>query len=336
MSRHGPWLLAVFSGLLFVCCNGDDSAGDGGADRPDESAFPDDSGASDDAGDEGIDNAPADDGGEDTDHDPGKRPLFASGFEAGVTLDPPVVEGNQWWQHIHGADVTGYNWDSGLPGKNLIRFQYLVGSDKDIDQFVHTRLEEVVGCDGQPTRALYQEVLQDDPDFVASTRNQAYFVAAAELFDQMYVRYWIKFQDDFAQHLDPSTGWRNLMEWRGDGFRWAIYVYRKDDVVYWNVRADESPAPVIWQVPNKDVAVPIGEWFLLEAFWRLTTDGDDQVQVAVNGQTICDYRENSTVMKPALDSYHVFKLYGNIGKVFHWIDDVEFWDAVPCGIFPCH
>ena len=56
--------------------------------------------------------------------------LFRSGFEAGVVLDPPHVEGGDWAQIMRGADE-GYDWESVLSrGTPRNRFTYLVSSGR--------------------------------------------------------------------------------------------------------------------------------------------------------------------------------------------------------------
>lgn len=272
--------------------------------------------------------------------------LFESGFESPVVVDPPVAEGNQWWSYIGGGD-RGYVWRGDLPGSTAVRFQYLVGANKDINEFVHTSIENTQGRgrSNESTMALYQEVMQDDPDFTATTRNQSNIhntnpsasTAISPAFNSLYTRYWVKFQEDLVDHLT----WRQMMEWRsgiGD-YRWSVYVYKNSaGVPHWHVEAQRGvlgDSPRDWSVSNTTVPVPIGRWFLFEAFWNGSAGEDGKVQIAIDGQVIAN-RTGRTRLDTSRDSqFNLFKVYGGTGLRYQWIDDVDIWDAPPCGEFPC-
>jgi len=78
---------------------------------------------------------------------------------------------------------------------------------------------------------------------------------------------------------------------------------------------------------NDQIRVPVGEWFLLELFWKLDEGPDGQILVKVNGQEVFNRlgrnRLNSEILAIA-----VFKCYGRT-DYYQWIDDFEVWDNLP-------
>jgi len=255
--------------------------------------------------------------------------LFASGFEADVQVDPPKA------RTLSGADRTsGYRWPADLPGAHdRAYFNYLVSRDKALSEFVETRIETVPGPHGTPTRALYINVLKLDRDFKGTTRVQYNMFpggeSAADRLQQMYVRYWLKLQPNLPDVLT----WRLIMEWLNGDYRWGVYIYRdKNDKTkpYWHVKGQylKKPGrPNHWQVSNKDVPVPLDTWFKFEVFWVHSAGPDGRVWVAIDGQTICDYKGPNKV-RNGIGAWCIFKNYGSIGSG-QWIDDLALYDRIP-------
>ena len=83
-----------------------------------------------------------------------------------------------------------------------------------------------------------------------------------------------------------------------------------------------------------DVAVPIGEWFLVEFFWHRSAGSDGRIFWAVNGQVIADHHgPNYGDYNKHINRISPFGVY-TIPAVYparQWIDDVEVWDGFPCG-----
>jgi len=276
--------------------------------------------------------------------------LFRSGFESGVILDPPHLEGSEWSQFMHGGDA-GFAWENILSrGTPKNRFTYLVSSSKHLSEFANTRIETVMGRDGQPTQALMGQLIKQDPTLLAdNTRNQYGFYPKATD-TQAYMRYWIKLQPDLGTAVLPAgqTGSRQLMEWKEQGppgqrsdFRWNINVKRSPGTpLYWWVNAqfgDLQDSPKAWECTST-VPVPLNEWFLLEVFWKLDTV-NGRVWGAVNGQTFADFR-GQTQKDDGLFVWWPFKVYvggqleaisNNPGytSIYQWVDDVEVYDDIP-------
>jgi len=265
--------------------------------------------------------------------------IFQSGFESGVTIEAPNGIGGQWWQSIVGEDSKS-NWARDLPDRASSRFQYLVPSEKSLKDYVETRIDSVIGPHGIPTNALFMAVKTYDKAGFGHgwlTRNQ-YNLLWDATFKQAYARYWMKFQPDLNAVM-PNNSWRNLMEWResGDDYRWSLYVIRshKGGPLFWEVEAQLGVlgnSPVDWRIVNTDVPVPIGEWFLLEVFWRHSGD-DGRVWVAINGKTIADHSGRNK-KDSNLNKWNIFKVYTGEnsldgGTAYQWIDDFEIDTDIP-------
>jgi hypothetical protein len=269
---------------------------------------------------------------------------FMSGFESGVSLDPPQPLGDEWSQFIRGADQ-GYSWDTGLPSRPSAqnRFTYLVSSQQNLDDYVATRIEQTTGWNGLPTRALYMQLKKDDPGASESTRNQFGIYPDSSL-TQAYMAYRLKFQPDLDAVLPRGERRsRMVMEWKETGtpradFRWNIFVQRDPGVerLFWRTQAqfgDLQFSPVAWECISY-VPAPVGEWMRFESFWRLDrTNG--RVWAAVNGQTIVDYR-GVTQNDSELQVWWPFKVYvgGSLrlypnDTFYQWVDDVEIGQVIP-------
>lgn len=271
--------------------------------------------------------------------------FFRSGFEEGVTLKAPEVEEGNWVQYLTGAD-RGFDWSRALPQRPSPpnRFTYLCSARAALQQFAGARIETVTGHDGKPTRALYMELKKEDPSTKQGTRVQ-YGIYPDEDLKQAYVRYWVKLQPDLASAvLPPGTKKsRQIMEVKETGapradFRWGIYIRRDrgGDKLFWGTRAqfgDLQNSPSAWECTSH-VPVPVGEWFLLEVFWKLGLK-EGRLWGAANGQVFVDYK-GRTQKDSGLFVWWPFKLY--VGKalqhfertpLYQWIDDVEFANEPP-------
>jgi hypothetical protein len=107
--------------------------------------------------------------------------------------------------------------------------------------------------------------------------------------------------------------------------------------LYW-VATGEQVQPVRqieWQARNASVDVPLGEWFLVEAYYkRHPTDG--RVFLAVDGEVVFDVtaRTQHRDDPQPLNFWSVFKLYHDpswwaAGPTEQWYDDLEIWTSFP-------
>jgi len=192
--------------------------------------------------------------------------LFKSGFEDDVRLTDQNL--GEWPEKFLGTDsTTGFTWETDMPGNaSASYFNYLVGSGNTVDDFVTTRIETVTGPYGNPTKVFYHEVIGDDPATTANSRSQYNIypegTTPTEKLERLYARYWTKFDSN----LPSALSWRLMMEWLNGDYRWGIYIYQGANGPYWHVKGQLLPENTTpWAISNTTVAVPIDEWFLLEA-----------------------------------------------------------------------
>ena len=268
--------------------------------------------------------------------------VFKSGFENDVVIKLPHTIRNEWKQVI-----LVRNREAGLSPMMGGQFTYNVPDIADIDEYIATRLETVLGPAGEPTTALYMETKKYHPlskrDLGGYTR-QEYIVYPPQHLTEVYSRYWIKLQPDLGAMMPPGDfGWRMLMEWKEESdtgpidYRWSLVINRepkKSDDLFWTVKAERgSPGPTDWKVENFDVPVLPGEWFLLEVYWRHSADDDGRVWIAVDGQTIVDHRGRNKI-DSEISPWSPFKAYTGTemldrGPAYQWIDDVEVYASEP-------
>jgi len=277
----------------------------------------------------------------------GANLLFASGFEEPVFLEDPILSGREWVQFLKGDD-RGYAWPDDVPdaSSKVSFFTYLTSPKNNPLDFISTRLETVPGRNGRLTRALFMEFKKDDPQDRINARNQYSIFPGGDM-SQQYVRYWIMLQPNLEEIMPPGVAsFRQIMEWKEDGppgeradYRWNIFLRRgagKSDRIEWVARSefgDLKKAPVDWQYRSQ-VPVPIGEWFLLEVFWK-HQETNGRLWAAVNGQTIVDHR-GRTKKDSSSGVWWPFKVYvgddreiTKRGSLYQWIDDIEFYRNIP-------
>jgi len=259
--------------------------------------------------------------------------LFRSGFEGTVQIVPwsPQYHNNR--HTIAGFDLNN-SWPDDVPGDGTYHnFYYAVADGNDYSEYVNTDIVTVNGRQDKPTRALYQAVMRDDGDDPALSRNQYnMYPSSTNNFDQMYVKYWIKFQPDLDTIM-PENSWRMMMEWyeSGDDYVFNLMVIKTagDGKMKWKLtgRIVKPTSEYDWVEINDQVQVPVGEWFLLEVFWKHSSDPDGQVFVKVNHEEVFNHMGRNRLNSGIL-AYSPFKCYGRTGY-YQWIDEFEVWDNLP-------
>ena len=124
-----------------------------------------------------------------------------------------------------------------------------------------------------------------------------------------------------------------LQEVYGTGYNDRIYVIRKwgTTKLTWKVTGfDIKMNKEDWRIDNETVPVPVGEWFLLEAFLKGSSSSDGRFLVKVNGETIADHK-GRTNLTDTMRIWSTFKVYtsGAAKPAFQWIDDFEIWSDIP-------
>ncbi len=250
-------------------------------------------------------------------------------------------------------DGSNSDWSRDLPCADSY-FVYLVG-DHQPDRYVSSDIVTVEGRDGKPTEALHMSVKADYDAGKSTTRNELslfYDEAAGHGYDEGYVKYWMKLEDDFVERFPMERpNWRMMMEWKEpdsgittekggtNNYRINVHIVMKDGTPRWLVIGQEvQPVRITeWEETNLDHVVPTGRWFQVEAYMRKHAS-DGRVFFAVDGETVCDYRgrtEHKDNPLP-LKFWSIFKLYHGTkwleaGPTHQWIDDVELWSGLPEG-----
>jgi len=298
-----------------------------------------------------------------------ERLLLKSGFEDGVSISEDL-------ENINGADYPGYSWDDTLSWIKSSRFAYIVGDDKQLNEFMESAIESQLGPSGDSSKVLRLTNIKDDPDHSATSRNEFSFFGKDAPYDYQegYVRYWMKLQDNLDQLIpyQESSPFYMIMEWKepNSKVRWSadecdsccqsrpggtnnyrININLQKDAnssnLYWLIRG-EQPQPCRieeWRYDNREVPVPVGEWFLVEAYMKKhTTEG--RVYFAINEQVVLDtdqvqpegFSDRTThIQNPMrlqfwspMKNYHGMR-WNHAGPVSQWYDDIEIWNGFPTG-----
>lgn len=297
---------------------------------------------------------------------PGKL-ILKTGFEDGVRVTDSL-------KTIVGSDTEGYSWENFSNWYEPIRFAYSVGSNKKLIDFQEPAIDTITGRDGKATRVLRLTNKADDPDNSTTSRVELSFFGKRnnEGFSEGYVRYWMKLQGNLGNLFpeDEDTPWYMIMEWKEpnskivkpaeeckaccdaksggtNNYRINIGITKEkfSNEFSWII-IGEQPQPCRkkeWEYVNKKIEVPLGEWFLVEAYMK-KHETDGRVYFAVNGRVVLD----TDITKPAgftgrtqhrdnplplgfwspLKNYHDVKWNKN-GPVSQWYDDFELWDGFP-------
>jgi hypothetical protein len=275
--------------------------------------------------------------------------LFASGFSEGTSISPDLLD-------INGTDSeTGFSWDDDRGWISSVGFYYAVKDPTEISQFMTTEIVEAEGPTGEPSRVLHLVNKGDDPNERSTSRNELSFFGREEgvTYEEGYIRYDTRLQPNldqvvadgveprlyyFMESKDRAPG-RTGGNKGHSGFRINIGITQDPatDQLYW-VATGEQVQPVRqveWQDRNLDVAVPLGEWFEVEAYIR-RHPSDGRVYFAVNGETVFDLTvstQNREEPRPLL-FWSPFKLYHDSawwaeGPTEQWYDNLEVWTGVP-------
>ncbi len=207
-------------------------------------------------------------------------------------IDTTAYEGNEDYRFIKGTDYeTEFTWSINILGSENSALHYI---DDDNHKAVFAELQTVTGHDGTQTTALYQQ-----ENYKTDVTQCPY-----EILDikdgtkDLYIKFWIKL--DSASLFKPNM-WRTFFEWKsknyaqGLGFRLISFIYTDDDgVPYWHFQGDRNPQHPIWEIDNRDIQVPVNEWFMNEFYWHWSA-GDDGIALwKVNGQTIGEHHGPTT------------------------------------------
>jgi hypothetical protein len=297
------------------------------------------------------------------------RLLLRSGFEGEVRVTDDMAD------IVGGHPDSAGDWEATPEWIESSRFVYLVRKDKRLSDYMASFIETMVGPHGNETRVLCMQNKADDPDQSSTSRNEySFFVKAPPNdYSEGYARYWMKLQDNLAGLLpkDKATPWYMIMEWKepnsgirksaaeckacgekaggSNNYRINIGIHRQKDApeFQWYLTG-EHPQPcrkTEWTYASPDVPVPLGRWFLVEAYMRKHAE-QGRVYFAVNGRVVLDTRvttpegftgrtehaDNPLPLRfwSPMKNYHGME-WNREGPISQWYDDFELWSDFPPG-----
>ncbi|HWL62081.1 MAG TPA: hypothetical protein VNQ32_04765 [Steroidobacteraceae bacterium] len=280
-------------------------------------------------------------------------------------LPPANCWGTGCWQDLVGLDsLTNFTWPTevwGGGGKFMMLSSPVTTSGTTMGNYMFNRLDRVTAHDGRDSTALFQQITQNAngtaPMGTSPMQNEFVFMPRDESSD-MYVSYWMKLQPDLVEKMSnlpagPGVSgggtWRALFALKTGGqtswgepadngdYRIEAYVMTYGGgQPYWVLLGDANagggaPATNAFRVENRDVKVPVGDWFKFEIFWHRSGGSDGRVWMAVNGQVVADRRgANMGAWNMPINRIMAPLLYaGSAMPVYQWIDEVEVWDGFP-------
>lgn len=267
----------------------------------------------------------------------GPKLLFKSGFDGAALSSTFEIYGHGGWQQIAGTDdVTGFAWPPAIGVRSTLRLQMIVGvpvEQSTITDYIENRIETVTGRNGTPTRALYQLIKRRGEGFCC-TQDTFMLQPAAEPGD-MYVSFWVKLQPDLLEK--NANTWKALFEWKTAGdYRVLTQIMTDGGAAYWRTQGDNVangnlPKETFWRIEDRNVPVPIGEWFKYEVFWHRSDGPEGRVWAAVNGKVIADrHGPLMGVHRKAINRIMLPNLYqGGTTPQYQWVDDLEIWNGFP-------
>ena len=107
---------------------------------------------------------------------------------------------------------------------------------------------------------------------------------------------------------------------------------REDDTTpYWHWQGAADPMNPVWEVDNRDIPVPMGEWFLTEFYWRWSRGDDGRALWRINGEVVGDHAGPTTRNGKPIDFIMLARIYGDVNHKHQWVDDIEIWTGLPEG-----
>ncbi len=250
--------------------------------------------------------------------------LFASGFEGQVSLGQQVDD----MVPIIGQDSqTGESWPIEILGASGSGLHYIQDENH---RAVGSDIRSVIGPHGNTTRVLYSF---EDHEAGDATQNPYEVLNITEGRRDLYIKYWIKID---SSGMSGNDTWRTFFEWKtkdyesGNGFRLISFIYTDSQgKPYWHWQGDRDPEHSVWEIDNKQIPVPLDEWFLTEFYWHWSEGSDGRALWRINGEVIGDHTGPTTRNSKPIDFIMLTQIYGDSNPKKQWVDDIEIWDKIP-------
>jgi hypothetical protein len=275
---------------------------------------------------------------------PGHR-LFATGFEAGVSLRSDLVAGSGL-QQISGGDTDGYQFPISLGDSAAAwpsRVHAEVGDRASIapQTFARASLRTVAGRGGDASRVMSLNSLAKSHAIHAQ---QISLESAGLIADPViYQRMWIKFDVgtlDRARQHGADRFYQTFWEVRGNGsftLRLKLHMADSEQLVWiakasgvagseggWTARLDSAP------VVLAEEASAAG-WHQVE-IW-LDAAGS-RFKVSIDGQPLVDRGDVRAADGESIETYRMMMVGSTVAPLAEVLfDDLEFWSAPPADAF---
>ncbi len=274
--------------------------------------------------------------------------LFASGFEAGVTLSEPEGFRNGD-RHLHGGDVAGADFQADrwrTPDHRRHWINSVVGqvTGAPVTEFLTASLKTVTGRSGSPTRAL--SLHSHSPSGGSGFQQIAVQHADLGVEPVLYQRMWIKFDPTTLAQAQAAGHWHYSQTfWEAataSDYRIRVKL-RYDDAagLYWQIKGEsdggEHGSPD-WSSDLKTVPVvlaaadqPAG-WHKVE-IWLDRPGG--RIRAAIDGQSLVDRTGPLTgAGGQPLQTLRSMMVYSSAAPIAETLfDDLSYWLTPPADAF---
>ena len=138
--------------------------------------------------------------------------LFKSGFESNIAILPMTLpyDVTTSYQSITGSDVPGSSWPMQIRTSSQGSLHHIINAGgnppppvPDLNEYFDTHIETVKGHDGLNTRALYQSLTRAASRLTQSWYEVYYSLPSATSDGDVYLKYWMKFPNDFEESMGP-------------------------------------------------------------------------------------------------------------------------------------
>ena len=273
--------------------------------------------------------------------DPAAR-LFASGFEAPVTIASNDSEGNVI-QQVQGSDVATFEWRDSLWGEPQgedIGIQSIVGEAAPLPAASYCSVDilDVTGRTGAPTRALSLANIGVSP----ATSVQQIALRRIDMADEpvFYQRMWVKFDVDTLRRA-VAAGDRDFYQifWEVKAepdFRMRLQLqYDARDGLYWQTQADTlASSDALWSSTLNTVPVVLAPHDAAQGWHKVEVWMDrpgNRFRAAIDDAVLADHR--GPLMGSSgnrIDVMLMMIVYSSVAPLAGVLfDDLEVWSAPP-------
>lgn len=291
--------------------------------------------------------------------------LFKSGFEPNTALGPLGGQTGGYTQPLTGTDTsTGFSWNS-FPFGATIGVHDNGESDPLSNHFFNS-IQTVTGHNGTSTQALFLDIT-GYTDFTCCPQAPLLMTPSSSTpIQQIYVSYWVLLPSSLAtqlQNVSSGYGYEQTYWKSNDDYREKINLDRSanSSVLHAGISADAlgkaqsigngcpytdpitgaSDNDCNWffyQTDNTEYPFPIGQWVRVEYFIRRLHGPGGRFSAAIDGHIIGDYEYWGTsygIDNEEIADLGIANLYSPYFPMSQTLDDLEIWDDMPCGSFPC-